>query len=276
MVIAADVGNTAIKLSALRCFRVAEQSQIRINHHSFPLRNGSWTTGVRRWVDRLRPSKSVSTQWRIASVNRVAGDDFCDHLAKVFPLDSVCCVTHKHVPIDVDVDEPSKLGIDRLLGAFAAKNRFEGPIAIVDAGSAVTVDWIDHRGFFMGGAILPGLHLQTQSLATGTDALPPVDWSRHRPITTPGRETNAAIRLGVLSSVAGAIDRLIDRYTDHELYRVTPKENHRVVRVVLTGGDASIISPHIEHPHIHRTHLVCRGLLDLDEGRFAVLNDAQH
>ena len=53
---------------------------------------------------------------------------------------------------------PDRVGIDRLLSAYAVVRRCESPAVIVDAGSAVTVDWVDAAGCFCGGAILPGFN----------------------------------------------------------------------------------------------------------------------
>ena len=50
------------------------------------------------------------------------------------------------------------------------------PAVVIDAGSAITVDWISADGRFGGGAILPGLDLQSRALARGTEALPQIHW----------------------------------------------------------------------------------------------------
>ena len=62
---------------------------------------------------------------------------------------------------------------------------------------------------FVGGAILPGLSLQTRALASGTDALPQIAWNSGASLPTPGRNTTDAIRLGVLLGLAGAVERLV-------------------------------------------------------------------
>ena len=66
-----------------------------------------------------------------------------------------------------------------------------------------------------------------------------------------------AIFSGILAGVAASIDGLIERYQD--VAGVNPGE----VRVVLTGGDGSRISPHLRHLHQIIPNLVCRGVLDL-------------
>ena len=57
------------------------------------------------------------------------------------------------------MDEPAKVGIDRLLNVFAASALVKPgePAIVVDAGSAVTVDLLHEDGSFAGGAIFPGM-----------------------------------------------------------------------------------------------------------------------
>src|SRR5712692_3768375 len=82
----------------------------------------------------------------------------------------------QQLPLNLAVDFPSQVGMDRLLNAVAAKHRVqrEVPIIIIDAGSAVTVDWVDETGAFRGGAIFPGFALMAQALHTYTALLPQV------------------------------------------------------------------------------------------------------
>src|SRR5262249_55906507 len=72
----------------------------------------------------------------------------------------------EQLPLTTRVVAPHRVGIDRLLDAVAAKRRLPAgrPAVLVDAGSAVTVDWLDETHTFCGGAIFPGLHLMAQSL----------------------------------------------------------------------------------------------------------------
>ena len=56
------------------------------------------------------------------------------------------------------------LAPDRLLAAWAASRLHGPPVIIVDLGTATTVDAVDADGFFLGGAILPGLGLAADAL----------------------------------------------------------------------------------------------------------------
>ncbi|MEI6638066.1 MAG: type III pantothenate kinase, partial [Planctomycetota bacterium] len=116
------------------------------------------------------------------------------------------------LPLEVDVDEPSRVGIDRLAAAAAAAvakapNR---PAIVVDCGTATTVDLVSADGRFLGGAILPGPELLSRALAEGTSRLPAVaDLDRGLPPVMPGRSTQAAIAAGIGFGMRGAVARLV-------------------------------------------------------------------
>ncbi len=251
--VAVDVGNTAVKL----CVR---QSGDLVDH-SIQIDQGRWHHAAIDWVrDRLG---CQCTFWRIASVHRRAAGRLIESLGEDLPDASINLVTYRDVPMDVCVDQPDVLGIDRLLSAYAATQiqaaqDHAGPLVVVDAGSAVTVDLVDAEGSFRGGAILPGLNLQARALATGTDALPQIQWQSHGDVKTPATNTADAIHAGILIGVASAIDGLAEKYL----------RNFRIVeptspRLILTGGDSLALSPHVRTPHVQRPNLVCRGLLNL-------------
>jgi type III pantothenate kinase len=134
------------------------------------------------------------------------------------------------VPIRVEVEQPERVGIDRLLNVLAAKSdgRAGEPAIVVDAGSAVTVDLLDEQGRFTGGVIFPGLRLMALALREHTAALPLVDATAAIPSGPPGTNTEAAIKLGLVYAVAGGVDAVV---------RETASRCAVAPRLYLTGGD---------------------------------------
>lgn len=145
------------------------------------------------------------------------------------------------IPVAADVDEPARVGPDRLLACLAAYRRAGGPCVVVDAGTAVTVNAVDPEGTFLGGAILPGARLQTVALSRGTVGLPEIAY--RPPDAVIGRDTEEAIRSGVGWGVQGGVSyvaaatagALIHRYPDAA--RPT---------VFLTGGGADDVERLLE------------------------------
>lgn len=252
--VAVDVGNTAIKLAVRK-----EQTII---DHTLAIDQADWQAMAIQWVQ--SHLGCGSTRWRISSVHRRAAERLIAAIKAVGPVQpsahTIDLVSFHDVPMPIEVDEPNRLGIDRLLSAYAASRQIDperrrGGMVVIDAGSAITIDFVDHESKFRGGAIMPGLELQARSLAAGTDALPQISWKESVSPKLPAPNTRDAIYSGILLGTAGAIDRLVDC-----LMEASP-EPHRVP-IILTGGNSAVLTPHIQHEHERFSHLVCRGLLE--------------
>ncbi|MDX1678895.1 type III pantothenate kinase [Arsukibacterium sp.] len=100
--------------------------------------------------------------------------------------------------------EPQRLGVDRWLGLLAASRLYRGQsVMIVDAGTALTIDWLDKEGNHLGGWIMPGLRLQQQSVVQQTAKVfntEPIDAQ-----LLPGTETVSCLQNGCLAALTGAI-----------------------------------------------------------------------
>lgn len=134
------------------------------------------------------------------------------------------------VPIAQSLRDASTVGQDRLLCALGAYSRAKQACIVIDAGTAVTVDFVDGEGTFQGGAIAPGLAMMLRALNQGTAALPAVRYEPPVPGDGPfGKDTTGAMRAGVRAAVVGMVHELVDRYA--EFFGAYPQ-------VVATGGDA--------------------------------------
>jgi type III pantothenate kinase len=101
---------------------------------------------------------------------------------------------------------------------------------VIDAGTAITVDFVDGTGVFHGGAIAPGVRMMCRALQAGAPRLPLVEWGQPALRDGPfGRDTTEAILVGVRAAAVGLAHLLVDRYA--EFYRAYP-------RIIATGGDA--------------------------------------
>lgn len=166
----------------------------------------------------------------LASVNEEAAERATGLVGKRLGLAVVRIERDVPVPIGRQLDPEAIVGEDRLLNAAAAFDRLKQACVVVDAGTAVTVDFVDGSGTFHGGAILPGLSMQAAALHERTAQLPLVDFQRpEEPI---GHNTVQAIRAGLFHGLRGAIRELVERYA--ETYGAYPK-------VLATGGDAETL-----------------------------------
>lgn len=216
-----DVGNTRIKWGLVRDGRVVAPQAAP---HGRP---DLWGEAM------IRVELSPGSLWVLTGVHPGERDRLGDWLLtqgqQVMYLKRA-----GDLPLGTALAEPDRAGIDRLLDAVAVNTRREPgrPAVIADAGSAVTVDYLDEQGIFQGGAIFPGMRLMAEALHSYTALLPRIDPPREVP-GAPGRATIPAMELGVFWAVAGGIRSLVDRYTS--LSRTPPE-------VYLTGGDAQALS----------------------------------
>lgn len=158
----------------------------------------------------------------------------------------------RELPLQVEVEHPERVGMDRLLNAVAANRRRQENVAaiIIDAGSAVTVDYVDGRGVFRGGAIFPGLRLMASALHEHTALLPIVDIGEG--FMPPGTSTVEAIQAGVYFTVLGGIERLINEYQ---------RRFEAAFEIFLTGGDAKALAPRLRHPAHLWPEMTLEGIL---------------
>lgn len=196
-----------------------------------------------RYLEKAHTVESI--QWRVSSVQPLAMKSFLRVLADIRPHDLVEVILKSDVPLACDVDFPDQVGIDRLLSAFGAKKTagLDGPLVVIQAGTAITVDWIDERGVFCGGAIMPGVALTLKYLALGTSSLPwlatPSDVTSFE---LPGRNTQQAMQAGVNASFLGGLQLLLSRY------RTLAAKLGLEPRIFMSGGDGPALSRALNTP----------------------------
>jgi len=136
------------------------------------------------------------------------------------------------LPLDLDVRDGRAVGVDRVCAAAAAFDRLQRACVVVGFGTAVTVDLVSEEGTFQGGAILPGVRVQLQSLHEHTAQLPEV--SAAVPELPYGKSTSEAIQTGVCRGIAGAVRGIVEGYATS--LNFWPQ-------VVATGGDLALLGP---------------------------------
>ena len=134
-------------------------------------------------------------------------------------------------PIGTALEPETITGVDRLLNAAAAFDRLKQACIVIDAGTAVTIDFVDGEGTFHGGAIAPGVRLQLDAMHRHASALPELEFTRPDDEAF-GRSTGQAMLQGVFHGLRGLAWKLVERYAEH--YGAFPT-------VIATGGDAEAL-----------------------------------
>lgn len=151
--------------------------------------------------------------------------------------------------LSFSIDNPEKLGADRIANAVAAYEHYGSATIVVDFGTATAVSVVDKDARFLGGAILPGVGLMSESLAKGTAQLPEVNIGSHP--SALGTETARCIQSGLLYGTAGAVERIIDEIK---------KEAGLEFKVIITGGYANLISSFLRIQYEFLPYLTLEGL----------------
>lgn len=171
-------------------------------------------------------------------------DDACRQVFAAAPRR----LTGADVPLRTGVEEPGRVGIDRLVNCLAAAaGRL--PAVVIDCGSALTFDVISRAGVFEGGVIAPSPAACRDWLAEKTDQLPPV------PLTAPGgvigRNTVDALRSGLVFGFAGLVNGILDRLADQWQPRF---------HLVVTGGGGPFLLPYLPAGAVLDPFLTLRGI----------------
>jgi len=134
------------------------------------------------------------------------------------------------IPIGRQLDPEAIVGEDRLVNAAAAYDVMKQACVVVDAGTAITIDFIDGAGTFHGGAIAPGAQLMLDSLHDRTALLPEVEFAK--PDMCIGQNTIDAMRVGVFHGIRGMVRELVEK---------TAERVGHFPLVIATGGDADLL-----------------------------------
>ena len=153
------------------------------------------------------------------------------------------------LPLEVNYRTPGTLGSDRIAAAVGAWGEAPGRnILVIDAGSAITIDFVGKDGKYNGGNIAPGIKMRLRALHEYTDRLPMVE--KEGDIPAIGYDTETAIRSGVINGVCHEIEGYINEF----------KQKYCDVLVFLTGGDEKPLKNRIKSCIFADKYLVAKGL----------------
>lgn len=200
-----DAGNSFIKWGRCAGGAVVEMASLA------RVAPATWDAQLLKW--KLEKNR----RWIVAGSSAPRRDRLAEWLGKqdqdVRVLNS--CL---QLPITLNVNQPEKVGLDRLLNAVAVNTRKPKgvPAVIIDAGTAVTADYVDEAGIFQGGAILPGMAIMARFLHEHTAGLPlikPAEVTElAASVALPGKSTAEAMVLGLVACFWGGVGHVAQEY----------------------------------------------------------------
>ena len=220
MILLLDVGNTRVKWAWFENLEIAPAGAVAhdTNHRS-------WQAEIE--ADGHRPTRIVAAN--------VAGAGFADALkrwagAQFGREPELLLAERRGFGIENAYARPASLGVDRWLAMIAAWKSAPGATCIVNSGTALTIDTLDAGGRHCGGLILPGVQMMSEARAAlGAE-----------PALRPGAALPGLAALAPVQSVPVTLAAVADRAVAELGARVGAPP-----RVLLTGGDAALLAPHL-------------------------------
>lgn len=194
---------------------------------------------IPHWTSGVMPSEILPPSLIVEQSNR--HEQLPLYLASVVPTQTTLWQTYPASVVITLEQLPLQglyptLGIDRALAVLGAGETLGYPVLVIDAGTALTFTGADAHRQLIGGAILPGLRLQFQSLEKGTAALPNVQLPTQLPPRW-ANQTSSAIESGIIYTVLASIQNFIADWQCQ-----FPDS-----RIVLTGGDSAVLLTYLQH-----------------------------
>jgi type III pantothenate kinase len=144
--------------------------------------------------------------------------------------------------------DPARYGVDRWAALIAAHSLYPGPVCIIDAGTAITVDLMDAEGRHLGGRILPGLVMMREALLRGTEGIQQTDGN----ITDFADNTADAVSSGTLHMLMAAVKEIVNS---------AQRRLGSDMKIIITGGmSEQIMSLPAMPAMLHEPDLVLKGL----------------
>jgi type III pantothenate kinase len=248
MLLAIDIGNSLIKFGVfdgdelIDKFSIATRRDYRVEELHFDrlqFSSGDFIKIDRTMVSTVVPEligavrEASQTQFKVTPT-------FVDHSAD-FGIENKC-------------DPTTSVGIDRLVNASAAVQKYGTPVIVCSFGTATVIDAVNKKAEFLGGIIAPGVKLMAASLHEQTSQLPNVHIEM--PDKVIGANTAVAMLSGVVNGQIAMADGLIKRIA---------AEIGSKPRVIATGGFAHLISDSIKTVSVIDENLTLDGLRLLAE-----------
>ena len=196
-------------------------------------------------IEKIIGNYSKITSALISNVSSLKINHILNKLnIKIYELDSTFIF-----PFKLNYKTPESLGNDRLALAAAATILYPNSNnLVIDAGTCITIDFIDNNNYFMGGSISPGVKMRYDSLNHYTANLPLL--KNENNFNYPGDSTNASIHAGIIGGVSNEINGFIKQINSR----------NDKVNVILTGGDAKILSKTLKITIFANQNFILEGL----------------
>jgi len=240
MILAIDIGNSTTKLGVFDGVKL-------IKRFTIPTISSKSAGEI---YDSIQPeiTQQISSVI-ISSVVTELENSFRELAEKHFTSKALFVDNKFNSGLKIRYSPPENLGIDRLVAAFAAVEKYGKPIIVCDFGTATTIDAVNSKSEYLGGIIAPGMNILADVLFQKTSKLPKVEIKKPEGIF--GNSTITSIQSGIYYGYAGLVDGILRKMIN---------ELGEKPKIIATGGLASIITESSEFIDIADENLMLEGL----------------
>jgi type III pantothenate kinase len=153
------------------------------------------------------------------------------------------------IPIENLYQTKSTLGKDRLAAIIGANNIFpDTSVLVIDAGTAITFDFINKNKQYLGGTISPGLEMRFKALNYFTNKLPLLNKNEDFNLIADNtvKAIISGVQNGMIFEIDGYINNLKNKYDD--------------LKIILTGGDAIFFDKKLKNTIFVNLNIINIGL----------------
>lgn len=228
MLLVIDVGNTNVVLGAYRgkelidFWRIGTDKEKTSDEYSVLIDQLFSYKGLDR-----RKVKDVI----ISSVVPDIMHSLENTVIKLFGINPLIVGPGVKTGMNVKYDNPRQVGADRIVNAVAAYEKYNGPLIVIDFGTATTFCAISSKGDYLGGTIAPGIKIASEALFQRASKLPRVELIK--PGKTICKNTVNSMQSGIIYGYVGLVEQIVKK--------MKKEFKSNGVKVIATGGLATLI-----------------------------------
>jgi len=144
---------------------------------------------------------------------------------------------------------PQTIGNDRLAVVAGASHLYPNRnCLVIDAGTCITLDFINAAGEYLGGSIHPGIEMRLKAVHHFTGKLPLIENQWQDGLV--GGSTEECIKIGTITAVIHEISYFIKEY----------QKKYSDTIVLITGGDTELFFYKLKNKIFAHPNLVLIGL----------------
>ena len=229
MLLAIDIGNTNIVMGCIRDDEILFKARIATDRTRT---SDQYGVEIKNMLEAFGIKKEDIHDCIISSVVPPVFNSVKTGVLKVIGKQPMVVGPGLKTGLNIQVDSPSQVGSDRIVIAVAALAEYKPPLALMDLGTATTIEIVDENCTYIGGCILPGVRVSLDALTSRTSQLPGINLDKPKKVI--GKNTVDCMRSGIMHGTAAMLEGLVERMEEELGYRTT---------VIATGGIAQFVVP---------------------------------